>query len=347
MSGPRSKLAGATAVTAHGSLRIAAFWQMPTVLGHLGVDPVPVLATGGLEIEDFSDLDRLITYPALGELLLACERATGRDDFGHLLCVGSRLAQMGLAGRIAFGADTAGAGLRGFVNFFNLHDSAATVDLVDSGECIRFVYAVCEPKLADTRHFQMGGVTIAFNIVEDLCGRDWRPAEVTFACRKPANLRPFQTFFRAPLRFDCDESAIVFDKRWLQRPLHTIDPSLRRAVDAEASALRAEALADLPALVRRLMRKQLLVGRCTIEQVAATLSMHRRTLDRRLDRAGTSYGELLESVNHEVARQLLTDTTMTVQRIAEALHFSTAANFSTAFRRWSGITPSAFRARAR
>jgi AraC-like DNA-binding protein len=95
------------------------------------------------------------------------------------------------------------------------------------------------------------------------------------------------------------------------------------------------------------MRKQILVGRCTIEQLAATLSMHRRTLDRRLDRFGTSYGELVETVNYEVARHLLTDTTMPVQRIAEALHFSTSANFATAFRRWSGTTPSVFRRRVR
>lgn len=340
-------MTGATAVTAPGSLRIAAFWQLPTILRDFGVSPAPVLATGGLKVEDFADLDRLIAYPELGRLLLACERATGCDHFGHVLCAGSRLKEMGLAGRIAFGADTVGAGLHGFVNFFNLHDSAATVELVEAGESIRMVYAICEPNMGDTRHFQMGGVTIAFNIVEDLCGRDWRPTEVTFACRKPTNVNPLQRFFRAPLRFDSGESAVVFERRWLQRPLRSTDPSLKRAIDAEANALRAEVLKDFPALVRRLMRKQILIGRCSIEQVAATLAMHRRTLDRRLDRAGTSYGELLESVNYEVARQLLTDTTMSVQHIAEVLHFSAAANFSTAFRRWSGITPSAFRARTR
>lgn len=339
-------MTGATAINAPGSLRIAAVWEMPEVLRSLGVDPVPVLATAGLSIEAFADRDRLITYPALGRLLLACERATGRDDFAHLLCIRSRLPEMGLAGRIAFAADTVGAGLRSFVNFHNLHDAAATVELVDDGEHVRLVYAVCEPSMEDTRHFQLGATTIAFNIVADLCGRDWRASEVTFACRSPADPRLLQAYFRAPLRFDSDRSSVAFAKRWLLQPLADADPSLKHAVDEEAAALRAEMLKDFPTHVRRLVRKQLLVGRCTIEQVAATLSMHRRTLDRHLDRFGTSYSELLESVNYEVARQLLTDTRMPVQRIAEALHFSTAANFATAFRRWSGITPSAFRARA-
>jgi AraC-like DNA-binding protein len=40
---------------------------------------------------------------------------------------------------------------------------------------------------------------------------------------------------------------------------------------------------------------------------------------------------------------LLRDTRLQVQQIAASLHFSTAANFATAFRRWTGITPSEYR----
>jgi len=99
--------------------------------------------------------------------------------------------------------------------------------------------------------------------------------------------------------------------------------------------------------VRRLIRKQLLFGQCSMEAVAASLGMHRRTLDRKLQRQGAQYGELVDSVKQEVARQLLHDTRLQVQQIAESLHFSTAANFATAFRRWTGKTPSEFRRRAR
>jgi AraC-like DNA-binding protein len=56
---------------------------------------------------------------------------------------------------------------------------------------------------------------------------------------------------------------------------------------------------------------------------------------------------LLESVKTDVARQLLRDTGMRVQQIAESLQFSSAANFATAFRRWTGVTPSEFRRSAR
>ena len=84
-----------------------------------------------------------------------------------------------------------------------------------------------------------------------------------------------------------------------------------------------------------------------MDEIAASLGMHRRTLDRKLQRRGVQFSELVESVKQEVARQLLRDTGLRVQQVAESLQFSTAANFATAFRRWTGITPSAFRRSAR
>jgi AraC-like DNA-binding protein len=48
-------------------------------------------------------------------------------------------------------------------------------------------------------------------------------------------------------------------------------------------------------------------------------------------------------VRHEIAVQLLRETDMPVQQIADFLRFSSAANFATAFRKWSRQSPSDFR----
>jgi AraC-like DNA-binding protein len=84
-----------------------------------------------------------------------------------------------------------------------------------------------------------------------------------------------------------------------------------------------------------------------MESVAALLGMHRRTLDRKLKKHGVHYGKLLDSVKRDVACQLLRDTHLQMRRVAESLHYSSAANFSTAFRRWTGVCPSAYRDQAR
>lgn len=332
--------------TAPGTLRINAIWDLPAFLQERGVNVADVLAAAGVRSDLFGHPDNLIEYVDLERLLLECERRLDCDHFTLLLCQRSRLVDMGLAGSIALCAATAGEGLQNFIDHFNLHDTAATVSLVPSGDFVHFVYAISEPGMSDTRHFQVGGVTIACNIMQDLCGRDWLPAEVAFACRSPSNLRPFQKFFRAPVHFDRDESALVFERRWLDRSLPPVDPAARDEVMLQIREQRAALLADFPATIRRILRKQMLISRFSMSDVARMLSMHRRTLDRTLQRHGTSYRDLLASVRHDVGRQLLLDTTLPANEIAEALRYSNAANFTTAFRRWEGVTPGEFRRRA-
>jgi AraC-like DNA-binding protein len=145
------------------------------------------------------------------------------------------------------------------------------------------------------------------------------------------------------LRFDCDESAVVFESHWLDRPLPLVDPLTRQRIEAEVRLGQSEVLASFPSAVRRVLRRQLLLGACSIDVVATQFGMHRRTLDRRLQQHGVLYRELLDEVRHEVACQLLRDTGLQVQQIAESLRYSSAANFATAFRRWSGVTPTDFR----
>jgi AraC-like DNA-binding protein len=339
----RRQVADADVVPSVATLRVSAAWGLRELLEQHGVSLEGVLDNAGLDRALFNHRDNLFTYPQLERLFAVCERSMQCDYVGMLVGQRARLADMGLTGEIASCADTVGAGIRAFMDHFNLHDTAATCTLIESGRYARFVYTVLEHGMTDTRHFQFGGITIAFNIFQDLCGADFVPNDVNFASRAPTNARAFQRYFRAPVHFDCDESSLVFSRHWLDKTLPPVDPDRRAAIDAEIRRQHDRMLADFPAIVRRIARKQLLLGNFTMDDVAATLSIHRRTLDRHLQERGVQYGELVEAVKEDVARQLLRDTAMPIQRIAATVRFSSAANFATAFRRRVGVTPSSYR----
>jgi AraC-like DNA-binding protein len=149
------------------------------------------------------------------------------------------------------------------------------------------------------------------------------------------------------MHFNADESAVVFEDRWLHRVLPPVDPEHRGRLQVEARRRQAAIRADLPSAVRGILHKQFVLGRTQMDEIAAIFGVHRRTLDRQLQEHGVRYSELLVSVKEEIARQLLLDTDMQVQQIAEALNSSSAANFATSFRRWTGMSPSEFRRRSR
>ena len=80
----------------------------------------------------------------------------------------------------------------------------------------------------------------------------------------------------------------------------------------------------------------------TLEQVARQLNMTARTL---LEE-GTSYSALLDSARLRDAIFLLENQKIGIVQVAEYLGYNDAANFTRAFRKWTGVTPSTYRVKA-
>ena len=81
----------------------------------------------------------------------------------------------------------------------------------------------------------------------------------------------------------------------------------------------------------------------SLEYVAKHLHMSDRTLKRQLAMEGTSFSILLDEMRYGHAQSLLSCTDITLKQIAEKLGYSDVANFSRAFKRWSGRRPSNWR----
>jgi len=85
----------------------------------------------------------------------------------------------------------------------------------------------------------------------------------------------------------------------------------------------------------------------TIAKAAKKLGVSQRTLQRQLGEAGTTFKDELASARVRAARRLLVDTDAPLTAIAFDVGCSSLQNFSALFRRRTGESPSAFRARAR
>jgi len=81
----------------------------------------------------------------------------------------------------------------------------------------------------------------------------------------------------------------------------------------------------------------------TLQQVAGKFCLSARTLKRRLRDAGASYRELVDGVRLVHAKELLQARGLTLESVAAQLGYSSSANFSRAFRRWTGERPGHFR----
>jgi len=80
-----------------------------------------------------------------------------------------------------------------------------------------------------------------------------------------------------------------------------------------------------------------------LETVAARLNMSTRTLRRRLQDQDLRFIDLVHTARRRDAFSLLTLPTLEVAQIAQMLGYADPANFTRAFRQWTGLTPSAWR----
>jgi AraC-like DNA-binding protein len=325
------------------TLRVGGALGILAVLRELGVDPEEVLRDAGVEPRTFEDPDNLITYRVRGRLMASAVQRTGCQHFGLLVGQRMNLQTLGLVGLLAMNAPDVGSALRGIVNYLHIHSRGALMALQVDHDLAILTYDICEPDVPAANQVGSGAVAMMVKAMRAICRPMFEPIEVRFACRPPPDILPFRRFFQVPLRFDAEHYAMVFSSEWLRQPVQGADPELRRVLQRQIDALEARHAPDFPETVRGLLRSALFTGHGHIEGIATLLSIHSRTLSRRLEEHGVGFQELVDEVRFEIARQMLGETSLEAWQIAESLGYASASAFSRAFRRWSGATPGAWR----
>jgi AraC-like DNA-binding protein len=313
------------------------------LLDEFGVDLDSILAESGLPLGLFDHPDNLIPYGKSSRLLDQCAAQAGCAHLGLLIGNATPLDALGMVADLArYSADVRSALLM-LCRFLTLSDGGGQLALSETPRHASFSYMIYEPGIDDIRIVTDIVLAESCNVLRELCGDAWSPTEVRFSYRPPVDLQPYIDTFNAPLRFDVEQSAVVFDRDWLDGELSSANGGKLKTVVAEARALEARETGDLVAQVRRILRRRLLLGDVSMQRVAAELGMHRRSLDRKLQADGIAFKALSDEVRHEVARHLLINTDMSIQSIAHSLQYADSSAFNIAFRRWSGTTPTRWR----
>ena len=167
------------------------------------------------------------------------------------------------------------------------------------------------------------------------------PLLIEFAHPPPADVQPYQDYFRCPVRFDRPEALVRIGIDLLNAPLKSPDPALMHVLEQHAERMLAE-LPQQEAIVdtlRKAIAQALREGEPDIDKISTRLACSSRTLQRRLLQAGTSFRAELNLVRHELATSYLRDPRLQIVDIALLLGYSEHSAFTRAFREQTGMTP--------
>jgi AraC-like DNA-binding protein len=187
---------------------------------------------------------------------------------------------------------------------------------------------------------------VAVHVGRQVLGPQLTPLRAWLA-HDTSDVATLREYLRCPVTLGAGRNGLAFARADLQQPLASADPALLTVLDgyaAQAADARPAHTGLLPQ-VREVLRELLPMGGGAMERVASRLRMSGRTLQRRMAAEGTTFLQLLDQLRREQAVQAVAEDKRTLGEIAFMLGYADMRAFTRAYRRWTGVTPGAARAR--
>lgn len=258
-------------------------------------------------------------------------------------------ANLGVLGYAWLSSSTLRTGLRRMERYHRLvGDRGATeTEEVRQGIKVRFW-----ANRGDPAHVPVAAVAVdmAIALLFDMCrmnaGAALRPLAVSLRRKTPESTAPYERFFGCPVRFGAKENFFLLAREDADALLPSSNKQLATVFDTMLGAeLALLDKSDVIARCRAAVLEHLTSGEVSEEETAKLLHMSPRTLQRKLAEASLTYLQLVDATRRDLALRYIDDSARSLSDITFSLGFSQPSAFTRAFKRWTGSSPTDYRAR--
>lgn len=320
--------------------------RMPELLERMNVRFEDLLRQVGLPQTPLDHHEVLLPLRDVLAVVERAARATGIEYFGLLLATAVGLDALGDYGRYIKGAPTLLEAIRRASRYISWQTLGARLSLTTEGTACVWRYDLTPAVRADRQHAYLFALAQMRDAVRLAAGPHWFPREVRLERAAPVghNCR-LEEAFGERITWGAGENALVLDQVLLSRPLSWAwGDRPRAAPDAVAIALESSMPpAEFIGSLRQLIRSFLHAGYPRAALLAHASGLPLRSFQRALTLAGVSFSDLVDQVRFQMAAEMMRDPGARLIDIALELGYSDAANFTRAFRRWSGQAPLPYR----
>ena len=280
------------------------------------------------------------------------ENALSATQDRHLgITLGLRFepANIGLPAYAAMNAPRFGTGLDVLTRFLPLNfpslDLALVTDRPDLSDDEAALRLRSKFPYGDIEYFMFSSALVAIkSLLNAMRKQEHTITRALAIVGKPEGWHDVSHQLHCPVAFGQSENLLAFPKYLLDEPLPGNDPINYARLVTLCEQLAASAAPDTTPVTEVVAYLEAAPHLAPpLSDVAADLGYSERGLRRQLDRSGTSYRKIVDQIREQRARALLATTAQPIKSIAGALGFESSSNFARSFKRWTGLTPRAFR----
>jgi len=323
---------------ASGSLAV---WR---AIESYGLDPEALFKEADLDPDKLYKPNTRYKDSKLYQLWKLAVHRTGDPGFGLTVAKAWHPTNAHALGFSWLASNTLLEALQRLERYIRVLSDKSNVSLQKVGSEIKFVLSNPATTCPSADEYNDAGLALIVRLCRMSFGDEFNPIKLTMNRPTPTIIAQFEQYFRVPIEYASTENSIYFRKSDLEQELPTANAQLALENDKIVTDyLSRYHRSNLTLQVRQKIIEQLASGRVSQESVADSLVTSLRNLQRNLKKEGASYKELLEDIRRELAAHYMEQAEMSINEITFLLGFSEPANFSRAFKRWTGVSPSAFR----
>jgi AraC-like DNA-binding protein len=175
-------------------------------------------------------------------------------------------------------------------------------------------------------------------------GNSFCPLRVKLRRPKPSCANEFDEYFGTSVEFSSPDLSLLLSAAEMEAELPTSNTTMARASDHIVDEYLARlAGAHIINQVRTQLIESMPAGRVHEKEIARSLNMSSRSMQRKLKQEGSAFNEILDGTRRELALSYIKDRHTSIKEITYLLGYSDPANFSRAFKRWNHMSPSTAR----
>ncbi|MFA5940459.1 MAG: AraC family transcriptional regulator [Sinimarinibacterium sp.] len=288
--------------------------------------------------------DARLTLVQASQLLLRAVKLSGDPALGYEIGLNSGLTTHGFIGYGVMSHRTLREAIEFGQGFLKLRLPNLSLRLyTDNAQAVIEVTETVPQGSARVLIFDLFLVGIARMAQQLISAEAWNWIELWFDYPQPPYYERYRT--RLPsVRFGMGANQLRFHAAILDLPLATANAVTAKLVQ-EQCARELAVLGfgeDFPGRVRALLADAA-AGYPDLASAAERLTTSPRTLKRRLLQHGLRYSELLDEARRRDSIRLLDNPALSIEQIALQVGYSDPANFTRAFRKWTGTSPTGYR----